>query len=685
MTRNTPKPLPPPPCARKVPREEVVHGDRRVDDYFWMRDKEQPEVIAHLEANNAHADAVLAPTEPFQETLYQEMLGRIQQTDSSVPYREGDHLYFTRTEEGKQYAIHCRKGNQPDAPEETLLDLNRLAEGKSFMELGAVAASDDGAVLAYSTDDSGFREYTLCFKRLDTGELLPERIPKTGSLAWARDSHTLYYTVEDEAKRPYRVYLHSLGSGDHELVYEEPDAMFRVHVTRTRSKAFLLLYSASHTASECRVLSADRPEGSWRLVAPREKDHEYDVHHCGERFYIRTNDRGRNFRLVSAPVSDPHRDSWQEVVPHRAEVMLEDVELFSGHCVLLERAGGLPRLRVMELRTGQMHHVEFPEPAYSCYASANRELETTKFRFTYESFVTPASVFDYDMETRERKLLKRTPVLGGFDPSRYTMERRHATAEDGTRVPVSVARRKDVELDGSAPLLLYGYGSYGYPLPVTFSSNRLCLLDRGVVFAMAHVRGGGELGKAWHDQGRMRAKRNTFTDFIAAADHLVREGYTSSGRLVISGGSAGGLLMGAVVNMRPELAKAVLSVVPFVDVINTMLDQSLPLTAGEWEEWGNPAKRADYEYMKTYCPYTNLEARHYPAMLVRASLHDSQVMYWEPAKYVAKLRALKTDDNPLLLKTNMTAGHGGASGRYDYLREVALDYAFILVQVGISN
>jgi oligopeptidase B len=692
VTRETLSPTPTsdveavqPPVAARVPRTEVLHGDTRVDDYYWLREKSNPEVAAHLEAENAYTDAVLRPTGPFQESLYREMLGRIQETDLSVPYREGAFLYYARTEEGKQYPIYCRKKGSLEAPEKVVLDLNELAAGHAFLSLGAFAVSDDGRHVAYSTDTTGFREYTLVVKDLETGGLLPFRVERSGTVTWATDNATLFYTTEDDAKRSYRVHRHRLGESTDEILYEEADERFRVFTGRSRSKGYLFLASSSHTTSEWRALPADQPHGEWTLIAPRQQDHEYDVDHHGDRFYIRTNDRGRNFRLVTAPVADPRPEAWDEVVPHRPDVMLEGVELFRRHYVLLERRDGLPTFQVTDLASGASHAVAFPEPAYSAAPGMNAEFDTTLFRYTYESLITPRSVLDYDLESRTATLLKEQPVLGGYDRTLYRSERLFATAPDGVRVPLSVVYRDGATRDGRPPLLLTGYGSYGYPLPVTFSSNRLSLLDRGVVFALAHVRGGGEMGKAWHDDGRMMKKRNTFTDFIAAAEHLVAKGYTSPDRLVAEGGSAGGLLMGAVANLRPDLFHALVSKVPFVDVINTMLDEELPLTVGEYEEWGNPHHREDYEYLKTYCPYTNLEAKAYPAMLVKTSFNDSQVMYWEPAKYVARLRTLKTDDRPLLLKTNMAAGHGGASGRYDFLREVAFDYAFILWQMGITG
>jgi oligopeptidase B len=678
--------VPSPPLARKVPKQDVIHGETRVDDYFWLRDKQNPEVAAYLDAENTYADAVLAPLAGFREALYAEMLGRIKQTDVQVPYRRDGYYYYSRTEEGKQYPIYCRKQGSLEAAEQVVLDLNELAKGQQFMALGAYRVSDDGNRLAYSTDDTGFRQYTLFVKDLRSGEIQGPIAEKVGSVDWAADNRTLFYTVEEEStKRQYRLYRHAPGGEGHELVYEEADQSFNIGVGRTRSRAYLLLEAGSLTTSEVRYLPADEPLGEWRLVAPRIADQEYDVEHHGEHFYIRSNDKGRNFRLVKAPVASPGRESWSEVLAHRPEVMLEGMSFFKDHSVLYEREAGLPHGRVTDLRTGVSHRIAFPEPVYSAFPTGNAEFDTTTFRYSYQSLVTPSSVFDYDMNTRERKLLKQVEVLGGYDATVYQSERLWATAADGVRVPISVVYRKGLKRDGTAPVYLYGYGSYGFPLPITFSSNRVSLLDRGVVIAIAHIRGGGELGKAWHDDGRLRNKRNTFGDFIACAEHLLAEKYGSKQRLVIEGGSAGGLLMGAVSNLRPDLWKAVVSKVPFVDVINTMLDESLPLTVGEFEEWGNPKQKDDYDTIRSYCPYTNLERKPYPTILVKTSFNDSQVMYWEPAKYVAKLRTLKTDANPLLLKTNMAAGHGGASGRYDALREAAFDYAFILWQMGITQ
>ncbi|MGC1615043.1 MAG: S9 family peptidase [Candidatus Acidiferrum sp.] len=698
-----------PPLARREPVETVLHGDRRVDHYGWLRQKESPEVIAYLDAENAYTDAILRPAERFQDALYQEMLGRILQTDLSAPYRLRGYLYFTCTEQGKQYPIHCRRTDASGSLDEVLLDLNRLAGGHSFLGLGAFDVSSDNQLLAYALDTTGFRQYTLHVKNLWSGEVFPEAIERVTSAAWAADSRTLFYTVEDATtKRSHRLYRHAAGSTEPGvLIYEEIDERFRIEIERTRSGAFLLLVIASHTTSEVRFLPAVQPNGEFRIIAEREADHEYYVDHhpnplareerganpydTGGYFFIRTNLGGRTFRLMCAPVANSHRGNWREIIPNRGHVMLAGVDVFRSHVVLFEREAGLPYLRILDLGTeaadalSASHRIEFAEPAYNASLEQNPEFDASFVRFQYESFVTPRSVFDYDVRTRERVLRKQQPVLGGYDSTQYVSDRVQAVAGDGARVPISLVRRRDTPLDGSAPLLLYGYGSYGHSVAVTFSSNRLSLLDRGVIYAVAHIRGGGELGKPWHDTGRLRQKRNTFTDFIAAAEHLIAEGYTASQRLVIEGGSAGGLLMGAVANMRPDLFRLVISHVPFVDVLNTMLDASLPLTVGEYEEWGDPRVAEDYFYMKSYCPYTNLTARAYPTMLVKTGLNDSQVMYWEPAKYVAKLRTLKTDAHTLLLKTNMGAGHGGASGRYDYLREIALDYAFLLTEFGISE
>ena len=677
-----------PPVAKKIPHTTEVHGTTLRDDYFWMRDKKNPEVISYLEAENAYTAAVMKPTEGLQERLYKEMLARIKETDTNVPYREGGYLYYTRTEQGKQYPTFARRKGSMDAPEEVLLDLNEMSKGHPFMSVGEFDVTKDANLLAYSTDSTGYREYTLFVKDLRTGEST-KIAERCSSAAWANDNKTLFYVVDHPVnKNPYQLYRHTVGrAGADELLYEEKDEMFGIGVERTRSRGYILLTSASHTTSEVRYVSADRPEGALSVIEPRQSGHEYYVEHHGDKFYIRTNAGGaRNFRLVSAPTSDPRKENWKEVIPHRPGVMLDSVDFFKDFYVVTERGNATPRLRVFDIKTGKEVDIKTPEPVYTIFLGANHEFDTDKIRYNYQSFITPSSVYDYDVKTGRSELLKQQPVLGGYDPTLYKSERVYATASDGVKIPVSLVYKKDLKLDGSRPMLLNAYGSYGIPSNVTFSSARLSLLNRGVVFALAHIRGGGDLGKEWHDAGKMMSKKNTFTDFIAAAEYLTKEGYTSKDRLVITGASAGGLLMGAVLNMRPDLFKAAVVGVPFVDVINTELDDTLPLTAGEWEEWGNPIKsKENFDYMLSYSPYDNVAAKDYPAMLVKTSLNDSQVLFHEPTKYVARLRALKTDKNPLIFKINMGAGHGGASGRYDALHEAAFDYAFMLTEMGITQ
>ncbi len=679
---DTPKP----PVAKLVPKDVTVHGDASVDNYFWLREKQNPEVAAYLNAENSYAEVVMQGTEGLQESLYQELLGHIKQTDLDVPYRDGEYWYYKRTEEGKQYPIYCRKKRTLDAPEQITLDLNELAKGEKFMAIAAYQVSDDGNLLAYSTDNTGFRQYKLHVKNLSTGAVVAQVAEKTGSVAWAADNKTLFYTVEDHAKRQYRVYRHVLSSGKtDDLVYEEKDERFNVGVQRTRSRKYILMDVASHTTAEARFLPADQPTGEFKLINPRRQDHEYYVDDHGDQFLIRTNDKGRNFRLVTAPISDPGEKNWKELVPHRRDVMLSNIDVFRDFYVRVEREQALPHLTIVDFKSGTAaHRIEFPEPVYSAFPQQNHEYETKLYRYSYQSLITPNSVFDYDVEKRASKLLKQTEVPG-YDPTKYKSERLWTTAKDGTRVPISIVYRKDFAKNGAHPMFLTGYGSYGMSYPVTFNSNMLPLLDRGFSYAIAHIRGGGDMGKPWHDAGRMFNKKNTFSDFIDCAEYLIANKYTTKNGLVVQGASAGGLLMGAVTNLRPDLFRIVISKVPFVDVLNTMLDASLPLTVGEYEEWGNPNKPDEYQYIRSYSPYDNLEKKAYPTILVKTSFNDSQVMYHEPAKYVAKLRTLKTDSNPLVLKTNMAAGHGGSSGRYDYLKEIAFDYAFVLSQMGLEK
>lgn len=680
-----------PPSARAERKETRLHGHTLVDDYAWLRDKDSAETLAYLKAENDYTASVMEPTTELQQTLYREMLSHIKETDVSVPFRDGNYWYYTRTEEGLQYPIYCRKRGSLEAEETVILDVNKLAVNESFMSIGGFNVSDDGNLLAYSFDNTGFRQYTLQVKDLRTGDLLPERIERTGSIVWAEDNKTLFYTVEDEEqKRQYQLFRHVIGT-PHEkdvLIFEESDERFNIGAGRTRDDKYIVLESASHTTSEERFLSASSPEGEFQLIAPRLDNIEYYIDHRNGQFFIRTNDQGRNFRLVTAPVENPSVENWTELIPHRADVMLEEVDLFAAFYVACERKDGLQHLRVVQfsgdgVETRASKEIEFPEPVYSAHPHVNRSFDASSYRYAYQSLVTPASVYEYDIVTAQSKLLKQLEVPGGFDRTLYASERLFATAADGVKIPISIVYRKDSFIRGKNPLYVYGYGSYGYSLPVGFNGNRLSLLDRGFVLAYAHIRGGGDMGKPWHDAGRLMHKLNTFTDFITAVEYLTQNGYGDPSRVAIEGGSAGGLLMGAVSNMRPDLFRAVLSHVPFVDVMNTMLDASLPLTVPEYEEWGNPNEPDAFEYMLRYSPYDNLAARDYPAMLVKTSLFDSQVMYWEPAKYVAKLRTIKTDSHPLLLHTNMTAGHGGASGRYDYLKEIALDYAFLLRELGV--
>ncbi len=674
-----------PPVAKKIPKSSTIHGDTRVDNYAWIRDKKNPEVIEYLKAETDYADAVTAPLEPLRQKLYDEMLARIKQTDVNVPYRKGAWYYNSRTEQGKQYPIFVRQKSL-DAPEEVVLDVNKLAEGQKFLSVAAFEVSDDGNLLAYSTDNTGYRQYTLHVRDLRTGEDLPDTAVRTHDPVWAKDNKTLLYVVENPvSKRSDKLYRHVLGTdtANDPLVYEEKDELFDVGVERTRSGEWFVIDFDSKTSNEERVIPTSDPTAQARIIEGRKPDHKYYIDHSGDRFLIMTNDIGINYRVASVPVTDPQQKNWVDLVPYRKPVKIDSIDAFADFLVLRSRENGLANIEVVDLRDPKISRVTFPEPAYALFSGSNQDFNAAKYRYVYQSLVTPNSVYDYDMNAKTSTLLKRTEVLGGFDPANYKSERIWATAKDGVKVPISIVYRTSVDPHGRNPLWLTAYGSYGSSTQATFNSNRLSMLDRGVVFAIAHIRGGGEMGKEWHEQGRMMTKKNTFTDFIAAAEHLVSEKYTSKDKLVISGGSAGGLLMGAVTNMRPDLFKAVVAYVPFVDVINTMLDPTLPLTTQEYIEWGNPNEKPAYVYMKSYDPYSNVTKKAYPSMLVRTSLNDSQVGYWEGSKWVAKLRANKTDGNALLLKVNMGAGHGGSSGRYDKLHEDAWDYAFMLWQLGL--
>jgi oligopeptidase B len=681
-----------PPVAKIVPHEISMHGDTRVDNYFWLRDQSDQDTIPYLEAENRYTESVMKPTEPMQASLYAEMLGRIKQTDSSVPVKRDEYHYYTRTEEGKQYAIHCRQRVPPgssidDALEEVLLDGNVLAEGQKYCRVGNFAPSPNHRLLAYSVDFEGDETYTIRIKDLANGLLLPDEIPNTYyTLEWAEDNATFYYTVLDEALRPYKVFRHRLGVAQDELVYHETDERFTLDVAKTRTRTFILIASDSPVTSEVRYLDARDPSGEFRVLLPRTQGVEYDVtHHMdpvsreyGGSFFVRINDVAPTFRVIQVPDRNPAKDNAKEIIPGRAGITVESVTAFQDHLVTEERHRGLTEIYVRRLSDGLAHAIEFPEPVYTAGVGDNAEFDTKSLRFEYSSLVTPPSVFDYDMDARTSVLRKRLDVLGGYDPAHYRSERLYAKAVDGVEIPISLVYRDDFDVNGKGRMLLYGYGSYGISIDPAFQSDRLSLLDRGFAFAIAHIRGGGDLGKPWHDAGKMLCKKNTFDDFIVCAEHLIQHRYTSPARLAINGRSAGGLLMGAVINMRPDLFAAVVAGVPFVDSLNTALDSTLPLTIGEYEEFGNPAQREFYEYMKSYAPYENVKAQEVPAILITTGLNDPRVSYWEPAKWTAKLRAMKTGQNVLLLKTNMGSGHFGASGRYEHLKERALEYAFLL-------
>ena len=684
--------LPQPPSAEQKEHLLLWHGEKVNDPFFWLREKSNPKVIQYLEAENAYTAAMTKQLQPFADALYKEMLGRIKQTDLSVPTRRGPYFYYSRTQEGKQYPIQCRKkaadngSFNEQAAEEVLLDLNELAKGLKFISLGAFEVSDDSNLLAYTTDTIGFRQYRLHVKDLRNGVTLPDSDERVTSVEWCSDNRTLFYTTVDPVtKRSHILWRHEL-SDESEPVYQEKDKLYTIHLGRSKDRKMLFLQCTSTDTWETRFLPSEQPLGNFQVIMPREKGHKYDVQHRDGLFYIRTNRGAKNFRLVTAPVTNLAPENWKEVIAHRPDVLLERLEVFQDFAVASEKSAALQHFRILDMHSNEWHEMSFPESVYSAFLMFTPEHKSRTFRFVYQSPVTPQSVYDYNMADRKQTLLKRQEVLNGYDPDRYATERQWAVARDGTKIPLSIVYRKGSKKDGNAPLFLYGYGSYGFATPAGFDSNRVSLLDRGMVFVIAHIRGGDEMGETWHDDGMLMKKKNTFYDFIDSADYLIREKWTSKNGLVIQGASAGGLLMGAVTNMRPDLFKAVHAGVPFVDVMNTMMDASLPLTVGEYLEWGNPNEKAAYDYMKTYSPYDNLENRAYPAILVTTSLNDSQVMYWEPAKYVARLRRVKTDHNPLLLKIKMDpAGHGGASGRYDHLHDTAFEYAWMLGQVGISR
>ncbi len=674
-----------PPLAPRHPKTVGLHGDKIEDPYFWLREKEDPEVVAHLKAENAYTAAVMAPFRPLEDSLYQEMLGRIKQADVSAPYPQRGYWLYQRTEEGKQYPIFCRKKGSVDAPEEVALNVNELAQGKKFMAVQSFEYSDDNKLLAYSTDTNGHRDYDFHLKNLADDQEVKTPIGKVADLVWAADNKTIFYVTQNEAKRNNQLWRYALGEAKPTLLYEEKDELFEIAVDRSRDSKIIFLGSESSRTTEFRFVAADKPNADWQVLAPRRNEIKYYPEHRDGIFYIRTNDGAKEFRVVTAPVATPGPEQWKEFIPAAPGLTVEGFEPFADHAVVVERTDGLVRFRVTDYDNQNSKRIDLPESAYLAGAEFNAEFATDIFRFKYESPVTPTSIYEYSVRTGARKLLKQTEVLGGYDPARYVVERVHAQAKDGKQIPLDIVRRKDVALDGNAPCWLYGYGSYGISIDPSFSANRISLLDRGLIYAIAHIRGGGELGEAWHDDGRMLTKRNTFTDFIACGDYLVEKKYTAHERMVIHGGSAGGLLIGATINMRPDLARVAILDVPFVDVLNTMSDASLPLTTGEYIEWGNPNNKPEYDYIKTYSPYDNVAPKSYPTMLLFTSLNDSQVPYWEPAKFAAKLRATKTDKNPLLFKINLEAGHGGASGRFDRLHEVAFEYAFGVAALGFAD
>jgi oligopeptidase B len=674
--------------VKRIPTRLEKHGHVRIDDYYWLKERDNPEVIAYLKAENQHAKKAMAQAQPSEADLFEEIKARFKQTDMSVPYRRDGYFYYTRYEEGKEYPIFARKKDSLGQLEQIMLDANRLAEGHAFFAIGGWAVSSGRDLLAYVVDTQGRRIYTTYFKNLTTGEEFADVIPEVSeNLTWANDNRTLFYARQDPTTlRAYQIYRHVLGSdpAEDQLVFEETDETFATYVFKTKSKKYLMIVSTHTLSQEYRYLEADNPTGTFNIFLPRERDHEYHLEHYQDRFLIRTNHQAKNFRLMATPIDKIQREFWQEIIPHREDVFLGDFEIFKDYLVLEERKRGLNQLRVVPWR-GREHYLAFDEPAYRANLGTNLEFDTTTLRFDYTSMKTPLTVYDYDMATHAKNLRKQEEVLGGFNPDNYVTERLYALAADGTEIPLSVVYRKGTQKDGQNPLLLYGYGAYGLSIDPAFSSPRLSLIDRGFIYAIAHVRGGQELGRDWYEDGRLLKKKNTFTDFIACAEHLVREQFTNPGKLFAMGRSAGGLLMGAVTNMRPELFKGIVAEVPFVDVITTMLDPSIPLTTGEYDEWGDPNQKEYYDYMLSYSPYDNVEAKAYPNLLITAGLHDSQVQYWEPTKWAAKLRALKTDKNRLLLKTNMDAGHGGASGRFKRHHETAFSYAFLLDLVGITK
>ena len=668
-----------PPKAKKIERLDTVNGVVLKDDYYWLREKESEEVLDYLKAENKYTDAMTEHLKPLQDELYKEMIGRINEDDASVPVKDDEYYYYSRMEKGKNYAINCRKKGSLDAKEEIILDENILAEGKEYFSVGALEMSPDHKLMAYAIDVNGSEEYDIYIKNLETGEMLTDEIENTaGNIVWANNNTTFYYTMLDETHRPFQLHRHDLGKNDNKLVFEELDGAYFLYPFKDKSEQFIYVYLGSKVTTEMHFMNADNPDDNFKVIQPRKQGMEYSVASHGTDFYVLTNDNALNFKLMKTSVNTPSMENWQEVMPHDDKVLLSSVETFENHLVIYGRKGGFKHIHITDLRTNKSHEVAFPEPVYTYSSSENPTFEGSIIRFTYSSMITPRTVYDYDMDSKKLTTKKVYEVKGGYDKSDYVVERVEATAADGTKIPMSVAYKKGVKRDGTNPCYLYAYGSYGSSTEPYFSTIRVSLLDRGFVFAIAHIRGGSEMGRKWYEDGKFLKKKNTFTDFINCAEHLVKEKYTNSDKLAIAGGSAGGLLMGAVLNMRPDLFNTVVAHVPFVDVINTMLDETIPLTVVEYEEWGNPNDKIYFDYMLSYSPYDNVEAKDYPNILITAGLNDPRVQYWEPAKWTAKLRDMKTNENTLLLKTNMGAGHGGASGRYEALKEYAFEYAFVL-------
>jgi oligopeptidase B len=672
---------PNPPRAAQKPHEITEANHARNDPFFWLREKDSPEVLKYLEAENRYTDSSFKHIEKLQERLYNEMRGRIKESDESVPEKIDDYYYYSRTETGKPYAVHCRKKGSPNAKEEVLLDENELAKGQKYFRIGTLSVSRDHQLLAYSTDTDGSESYTLRVKSLETGALLPDEIKNCSySFAWANDNQTFIYDQLDETHRPSKALKHVLGTSvdQDRTLYQEKDERFFLEVSKSRNQKLILISVESELSSEVRFLDADRPDDGLTLIRPRENDLLYSVENHGDRFFIVTNENAKNFKIVETPVSSPGKENWKDFIPYDPEVMIENVDAFENYLAISERVKGLPAIRIYDLKSGESHEINFDESAYDVSLGGNPVFATDTVRIDYSSFTTPDSVIDYHMTSRQKELRKEKIVLGGYQKSNYVSERVFAKAEDGVEIPISLVYKKGLKKDGSAPILLSGYGAYGISSDADFDSNAISLLDRGFVFAIAHIRGGGELGRRWYEDGKLLKKKNTFSDFICCTQYLIDQRYAAPNRVAIMGGSAGGLLMGAVMNMRPDLFTTVIAIVPFVDVINTMSDPSLPLTVTEYEEWGSPRDPKYFDYMASYSPYDNVEEKQYPNLLVTAGLNDVRVSYWEPAKWVAKQRTLKHQNRILLLKTYMGAGHGGDSGRFGRMKETAMEYAFAI-------